>query len=216
MRTVAGRQLPDSLRELVDPQRTAILVIDVQNDFLDGRGHFAQHGRDVGRLQAVVPQIEALVGEARAKGCHIVFVRQVTLPDGASDSDAWLYFKVRDGKAPDYTILDSWGAQYFGPTPAEDDIEVFKFRPSAFHGTELARLLRIRGVRTVIASGVLTQGCVLATALDASFHDFYTLVVSDAVASTRADMHEGALTFLRSRYDCPTVHELLAEWRTYP
>jgi len=213
MKTVQGREIPSSASELLDPERTAVLVIDVQNDFLAEEGHYAHHGRDVGRMRRVVPVLRQLIDGARSSGARIVFIQQSTLPDGASDSDAWLYFKTRDGKSPDYATAGSWGEELIEEIqPLDTEHRIRKFRPSAFHGTDLARILRDMGVQTVVTCGVLTQGCVLATTLDASFHDFYTVVARDAVAGPDAELHDIALTFLASRYDCLPTDEILRAW----
>jgi len=213
VKTIQGRVIPSAPAELLDPGRTALLVIDFQNDFLSDQGHYARHGRDVARMQRILPSVTELIDAARSSGVRVVFVQQSTLPDGKSDTDAWLYFKTRDGKAPDYTLAGSWGEELYELVPHEGEPRIRKFRPSAFHGTDLAEQLRGLGVETVVTCGVLTQGCVLATTLDASFNDFYTLVARDAVASPSPELHEIALAFLASRYDCPTNEEIVDAWR---
>ncbi len=212
MKEVSGRTIPSSVDELLEPASCALLVIDIQNDFLSDDGHFARHGRDVGRMRGALPAIHELIGAARSAGVRVVFIQQQTLPDGASDSDAWLYFKTRDGKSPDYTLAGSWGEELYEVEPIGGEAQIHKFRPSAFHGTDLARTLQEAGVQTVITCGVLTQGCVLATTIDASFNDFFTVVAKDAVAGPSAELHEVALTFLTSRYDCLTNAELRRIW----
>lgn len=212
MKTVQGREIPSISSELLDPARTALLVIDFQNDFLSDDGHYARHGRDVARMRAIVPSLRQLVDAARNSGARVVFVQQSTLTDGASDSDAWLYFKTRDGKSPDYTLAGSWGEELFELEPRHGEPRLRKFRPSAFHGTNLAEMLREMGVDTVVTCGVLTQGCVLATTLDASFHDFYTVIAKDAVAGPSSELHDVALTFLASRYDCLGNDEIVRAW----
>jgi ureidoacrylate peracid hydrolase len=213
MKSVGGRAIPSSVEEVLDPARCALLVIDVQNDFLSDDGHYARHGRDVARMRQMLPALTELIDAARSCSVRVVFIQQSTLPDGASDSDAWLYFKTRDGKSPDYTLVGSWGQQLFGVEPLEGEPVVPKFRPSAFHGTDLADMLRGMGVDTVVTSGVLTQGCVLATTLDASFNDFYTVVAQDAVAGPNAQLHEVALVFLGSRYDCLGNQAIVGSWQ---
>ena len=212
MKTVQGRTIPSSPAELLDPSRSALLVIDFQQDFLSERGHYARHGRDVARMRTIVPALRQLVDAARTNGARVVFIQQSTLPDGASDSDAWLYFKTRGGKSPDYPLAGWGGEELYELQPLAGEPRVRKFRPSAFHGTDLAQLLRDMGVETVVTCGVLTQGCVLATTLDASFHDYYTVVARDAVAGPSAELHDVALTFLASRYDCLTNDEIISAW----
>jgi ureidoacrylate peracid hydrolase len=213
VKRIGGRVIPAGPEEYLDPARTAVLVIDIQNDFLDERGHFAKHGRDVHAMQAMIPRLEALIDLSRAAGARVAFIQQTTMGDGMSDSDAWLYFKTRDGKSPEYTLAGTWGHEFYRIAPNEKDLVIQKFRPSAFAGTELGRLLRNLDVQAVINAGVVTQGCVLATTLDASFHDFYSVVAVDAVQSPNPEQHDNALRFLGSRYDALGTEDLRRIWQ---
>jgi nicotinamidase-related amidase len=213
VKRVNGVPVFDGLDEILDPRHTALLVVDVQNDMCRPDGWMAQAGRDVSAILAAVPGMARLAAAARECGVTVVLIEQTTLPDNASDSPAWLYFKTRDGRRrTDYTLDGSWGQQTLeeiGP----GDLVVRKHRPSAFHATQLDLLLRARGVRSVAVCGTITQGCVQATVMDASFHDYYVVVAGDAVQSFSAALHENALTFLRSRYDVADSAEIVASWR---
>lgn len=217
MKSIGPITFYDAIDEIIAPAHTALLVVDMQNDFVAAEGHFARHGRDVARVQAIVPRISALIDQARRAAVPVVFTRQTTLPDLASDSPAWVYFKTRDGKSPDYTLRGSWGANFVpGLAPDASTVVVEKHRPSAFLGTRLDALLRERGVETIVVAGCLTQGCVQATVTDGSFHDYYAVVAGDCVESTSAEQHEGALRFLRSRYDVVPSDELGRIWSAGP
>ena len=215
MKRINGVPVYDGLGEILDPRHTALLVVDVQNDMCRPDGWMARQGRDVGAIQAAVPRIAQLAAAARECGVTVVLIEQTTLPDNASDSPAWLYFKTRDGRRrTDYTLDGSWGQQTLeeiGRGPG--DLVVRKHRPSAFHATTLDLLLRARGVESVAVCGTITQGCVQATVMDASFHDYYVVVAGDAVQSFSQELHANALTFLRSRYDVADGAEIAALWR---
>ncbi|MDE0944653.1 MAG: cysteine hydrolase, partial [Alphaproteobacteria bacterium] len=183
MRDVSGTMVRDSLSELVAPETTALLVVDVQNDFCHDDGHFARHGKDMAAVKAVLPGIRSFVAAAREHGVKVVFIQQATLPDGASDTASWLRFKSRDGKTPDYTLPGSWGWQFVdGLEPRRDELVVQKFRPDGFHRTGLDEHLRAAGIESVIVLGVITEGCVESTIRSASYHDYYVVVVGDNVA----------------------------------
>lgn len=215
MKRINGVPVYDGLGEILDPRHTALLVVDVQNDMCRSDGWMARQGRDVGAIQAAVPRIAQLAAAARECGVTVVLIEQTTLSDNASDSPAWLYFKTRDGRRrTDYTLDGSWGQQTLeeiGRAPG--DLVVRKHRPSAFHATTLDLLLRARGVESVAVCGTITQGCVQATVMDASFHDYYVVVAGDAVQSFSQELHANALTFLRSRYDVADGTEIAARWR---
>jgi len=222
MKTIMGREVLDTLDELVDPRWSAVLAIDIQNDFCSPQGHFARYGKDVSSMAPAVSRMVDFLGRAQQMGLRTIFMRQASLPDARMDSPAWLRFKTRDGKAPDYTIPGTWGWNLVeGLQIRDSDWVVEKFRPDSFIGTHLDHILRTQGIQTVILCGTTTEGCVESTVRSASYHDYYTVVVSDAVASPNAGLHEGSLRFFRARYPTPTADEVLgavsmARARTHP
>ena len=214
MKELNGVAVYDSLAELIDPQHTALLVVDVQNDFCHEDGHFARAGKDMSMIRASLPTMREFVAEAQACGIRCVFIRQGTLPNGQSDSPAWLRFKTRDGKSPEYTLVGSWGWQLVdGLTPGNDDLVVEKFRPDAFIQTNLEQLLRANGIETVVVLGVISEGCVESTVRGASYRDFYVVVAKDAIASCNPTLHAGSLRLFEARYPNHRSEEILAVWR---
>lgn len=218
MRTVNGVKVLDVLEEIVNPAHTALLVVDVQNDCVRPDGWFARNGKDVSHIQQILSRIIRLVESARAAGILVVFTEQTTLPENLSDPPAWLHFKTRDGRTrTDYTLEGSWGQQTIEELAVSPrDIRLPKFRPSAFHGTALDKILRSRGIQSVVTCGVVTQGCVQATTMDASFHDYYTVFVKDCVSSYDSGLHANAVTFLASRYEAADSARLESIWAQSP
>lgn len=217
MRLTNGVEVFSELGELVAPGHTALLVVDVQNDMCREDGWMALRGRDVGRIREMIPRLTALLAAARDAGVKVVFVQQTTLPANASDSPAWLYFKTRDGRTQtDYTLDGTWGHELLDELDVRlDEVRVKKNRPSAFHRTNLDLILGSAGIRSVVVTGVITQGCVPATLLDASFHDYYVVLAEDCVQSFDQAQHENALQFARSRYDLATGEAIadVGGWR---
>lgn len=200
--------------KILAPAHTALLMIDMQRDFCDDDGKFAQAGRDNTAIKGIIPNCQALLEAARAKGIFVVHLQQVTLPHQQSDNGGWLAFKTRDGKSPEYTLLGSTGAQHIPQLqPQGDEVVVQKFRPSGFHGTFLDQILRANGIESVLCCGCTTEGCVMATVLDASFHDYYTCIVEDAVATSVSRMQETAMAFLKTRYKVFQTEDILALWK---
>jgi len=214
VKVINGVTVLDTLEELVDPAHTALVVVDVQNDFCHPEGHFGRHGKDLRSTQAALPRYVSFVNAAQDLGIRVFFLRQLTLPHGRSDSAAWLRFKCRDGKSPEYTLKGSWGAELVdGLVPREGDVMVEKFRPDGFHGTPLDNLLRANGIQTTVLLGTTTEGCVESTVRGASYHDYYTVVVKDLVCSPNAVQHEGSMRLFEARYPMATSDELLAIWK---
>jgi nicotinamidase-related amidase len=191
----------------------ALVVIDVQNDFCHPDGHFARYCKDLATAYAALPRLVSFVHAAQAQGIPCVFVRQRTEPGGRSDSPAWLRLKTRDGKAADYTLPGSWGAELVeGLVPSESDLVVDKYRPDAFLGTALDALLRARGLESLVFIGTTTEGCLESSVRSGSYRDFYVTVVEDLVFSPNAALHDGSLRLMRQRYPVASSAAILAAW----
>lgn len=98
------------------------------------------------------------------------------------------------------------------PGPGPEDLVVTKHRSSAFHGTNLEVLLRARGIRRLLLTGVLAEGCVESTLRSAFHRDFYVALVSDCTASYDAGIHEAYLKVVSARHDVVTADEVIARW----
>jgi nicotinamidase-related amidase len=215
MRELFGKHVLETDAEVLDPRHTALVVIDMQNDFGHPEGHFSRAGVDVSAVAAILPQVAALVETARRSGVLVVWIRQTTLPDGRSDSPAWLAFKSRHAPEFDtgYTLEGSWGQDLLEPlAPEGDEPVVPKFRSSAFVNTNLDALLRANGTATVVVCGCMTEGCVEATARDAGHHDYYVALAEDAVASNTPAFHEASLLVMRSTFRVRSSAELDDAW----
>lgn len=192
------RTLPD----LVRPAWTAVLVIDMLNDFLSEDGKTARRaGRSMHAARKVIPRQQRLLDAARARGATVVYVKHLTLPGGRSSSGPWIEARTRATYSVDDICLQgTWGAEVIDELTPRDDLEVCKHRYSGFAGTGLDLLLRTHGIRTVLCAGVSTNVCVEATAREAFSLDYYVVFAEDACASWDASLHEATLTTARQRY----------------
>ena len=164
-----------------DPQ-SALVVVDVQNDFADAAGSLSVAGG-----AAIVPVIDALIADARSAGALVAYTADwhpAHTPHFAADGGVW----------PVHCVAGTWGAEFHpdlvvdGPvvrkgSNGEDGYSGFTMRDPVTGvtvSTELADLLREAGVERVVVCGLATDYCVLSTALDAQAHGFETSVVRDA------------------------------------
>ncbi|WP_119167890.1 isochorismatase family cysteine hydrolase [Algihabitans albus] len=215
MKRINGVEVCDCLEEMIAPARTAVISVDLQNDFCHPDGHFGRHGKDLSLTLERLPTMVSFVQKSQAVGIPVIFIRQVTLPGGHSDSPAWLRFKTRDGKDPNYTLPGTFGWDFVdGLEPSANDSVVEKTRPDAFLNTPLERVLRGRGIETLVILGVNTEGCVESTVRSASYLDYYTVVVEDALGSPNHERHEASLGFYRARYPLHRAEEILTLWRS--
>jgi nicotinamidase-related amidase len=199
-------QLPQvltTLREKVAPAHTAVLAIDMVNDFLDPAGKTpTRAGRPLDGARAAIGPMKEVLDRSRDVGAGVVYVQHTTMADGSSSSGPWIDARSRATYSVDDICLDgTWGQaiiKELAPEPADAIIQ--KYRYSGFAGTRLDAYLRSRGVRTVICTGVSTNVCVEATAREAFSLDYYVVYVSDACASWDMDRHDATLRSAGHRY----------------
>lgn len=216
---LCGKQVRDTLDELLDPSTTALVVIDMQIGGLTAGHAHGDAGLDLTMMPGVIERCHTAIEAAREHGVPIFHIRVENLPDGKSSSRAWLRaLHTASGDKPvDLSRLSVKGdpATGFIPecAPLEDEIVITKRRQSAFSSTELALLLRGRGIESVALVGVSTGGCVEATIRDAVHNDFYAVLLEDAVGAYNVEVHEAALVVMRSRHDVTFVDEMVSVWQ---
>ena len=214
MKEIFGKIVLDRLEEQVDTRHTAILVIDMQNDFCTKGGVSHQRGKDLSSIEQMIPRLQRFIDKARQKKILLVFVKNVTLKNGLSDSGAWLYFKSRLGPGEEYTLKDTWGCEFIDAIkPAEGDAVVEKHRSSAFINTDLDLVLRSNKIETIVVTGVVTQGCVESTVRDGAFLDYYVVTVGDCVATYYGqEVHNASMKILEYRSTVVNSERLLEIW----
>lgn len=182
-----------TLEAQVAPEHTALLVIDIQNDFCDEAGFLSRaRGYDVGFAAPVVDNIGALVDDARAAGVRIVWLR--------SHYDfAYLTEAQRVKRGTEGCCLEgSWGAEFHRIAPETGDTVVVKHHFSGFWNTGLDATLKEMGVRTLVVTGVATNVCVDSTLRDGFFAGYYIVLAEDCVGSNNAAGHAGTLATVRT------------------
>ncbi|MFH1487147.1 MAG: isochorismatase family cysteine hydrolase [Chloroflexota bacterium] len=213
---IEGRQIPSTIEELVDPKHAALICIDMQNDICSPGGREDKMGRDYRSCAAILPTVAKVQAAARKAGVFIIHTQSSTYPDHRSDSPAWLRFKYRnyipEGET-DFSLPGSWGDAFADEVkPRKGDLTIRKVRPDAFVATDLDLLLRCNGMRTVVLTGVVTQGCVEATARGAAYHDYFVVVLKDCVASTVKKYHDASLMMMDYRFDVASAEEAIGAW----
>lgn len=220
MITVEGKSVFTELEELVDPSHTALVLIDMQCDFIEHDGLFGRMGVDLSMYERSRPRLRALLDQARAAGVLVLHVQNTALPARLSDSPSQIRFNMRMHEGPRaggeplrYTVPDTPGHQIVADlSPQQDEPVVRKHRSSAFWGTNLDLLLRSNGVETVVVTGCTTEGCVESTARDAMFSSYYVVVAEDCVASDDPVQHEASMLLMRHRFDIASSEAISAVW----
>ncbi len=207
------QDLLTDLSEVIEPAHTALLAIDVQNDFCAPGGHTeARLGRDVAACQAVVEPIEGLAAAARRAGVPVIWIKADY--DRAYLSPPIHARQVARGMEKAYCVSGTWGAGFYRVSPEDGDLVIEKHRHSAFAGTELDQMLRDRGIRTVAVAGVQTHVCVESTLRDASARGYYVVVPRDCVGSYDRDLHDKTLRCVEMHFgEVVESADLVARWR---
>jgi nicotinamidase-related amidase len=187
-----------SLEAWIAPDRTALLIVDMQVDFGAPEGLAAQWGLDLSTVPAALAAAERLAGAARAAKVPVVFVGLLTAPE--TDSDAWDERMRRRGNDPEagpaLCRAGSPGSDFVGPQPEPGEFVFHKTRYSPFWDTDIDARLEALGVDTLVIAGLTTECCVADTAKDAFNHDYQVFIAADACAAYEPDLHAGALKML--------------------
>jgi nicotinamidase-related amidase len=195
---------PDPLA--LDTDRTAIVVIDMQRDFLQKGGFGEALGNDVSRLSAAIPPCAALLEVARAKRLLVVHTREGHRPDLTDAPKA----KLERG-SPTLRIgaVGPMGRILVRGEPGHDIVPELYPRPGeavvdkpgkgAFYATDLHLILENAGIETLIVCGVTTEVCVHTTVREANDRGYRCVVPADCVASYFPEFHEVALRMIKAQ-----------------
>lgn len=202
-----------NVQRLLDPSGTAVIVIDVQNDFCSPDGATAKSGRSVQACSAIVPHLAQLVDSAHRHGVNVIFVQ--TVGTRWTGSEAWLY-RASDKPRTSNCREGTWGAEFYGVVPGPDDAVVVKHRNSAFYNTSLDSILRTLKTATVIVTGVATNVSVETTARDAVQRDYNVVLVEDCCGAYDPTAHDGTLYNVRNFFGSVTTSsDVCAIWSEY-
>jgi ureidoacrylate peracid hydrolase len=210
------------LTQRLDPFRTAVIVIDVQNDFCSPGGYMDREGHPLHLVQEMLPNLKALLdGAKEARVPRIFFQANYATQYNWYLSPVWLERARRsnpNGGHVDYAVCEegAWGFNIVDglqPTGAKDEIVLKKHRYSAFIGTELDLILRSRGIQTVVVTGVATNVCVESTARDAFMRDYHVVLLSDCSATYSDAEHQATLANIRQYFgEVLTSPDVLDVW----
>jgi nicotinamidase-related amidase len=191
---------------VVELDRAALIIIDMQRDFLEPGGFGETLGNDVSRLQAAVAPLRQVLAAARASGMLVIHTREGHRPD-LSDAPK---HKVERGEPslrigaqgpmgrilvrgePGHDIIPE-----LAPAPGEPVID--KPGKGAFYRTDLELMLKNREIDTLLVGGVTTEVCVNTTVREANDRGFRCIVMSDCCASYFPEFHQAGLAMIKAQ-----------------
>ena len=205
-----------SLEQQITPSHTALLVIDMQNDFCAEGGYVNRHWHiDMADSDALAGEIMQLVKAARQQGVMVIWVRAVY--DNELISDAHLARVLQQAHSDTVCSEGSWGAEFFpGIEPASDETIITKHRYSAFHGTDLDGVLTQKNISTLIITGVSTHICVDSTLRAAFFEGYHVVIPRDCVSAGDPQAQEVTLATVESSFGFVSdAQTIINHWSGY-
>jgi nicotinamidase-related amidase len=189
-----------------DPRRTALLVIDMQRDFVEPGGFGEQLGNDVSQLRRVIPPLRKLLTGMREDGYLVIHTREGHRPD-LSDCPPTKVARGRlscgigdVGPMGRILVRGSYGHDIVDELkPLGDEVVLDKPGKGAFFATDLDFTLRNRGIESLVVTGVTTEVCVNTTVREANDRGFRCIVLSDCCASYFPEFHAAGLAMIKAQ-----------------
>lgn len=179
-----------------DLSRTALLTIDLQNDFLHPKGAYGRAGQSAQSIAALPGRIAPLARALRAKGGHYISAQFTLVPDANGEPLISPHLK----KLRPFLGKGDFAPGSFGHTLVDElspaDYVVEKVVYSALYQTRLEYIMRAVGIDHLIVGGIVTNGGVASTLRDAHLRDIDTLMLTDGCAAFQQDVHDATLLSL--------------------
>ncbi len=200
--------LPQRRDRPVDPARTALVLIDVQN-MVFNEGQRANHPYFYARVSdSVLPNLRRLIEASRAAGAEVMYTVMENLTRDGRD-------RSLDYKLSNLSVAKgSWEARVVDAVaPGEDDIVLAKTSSSLFNSTNFDYVLRNIGIEALVVTGFLTDQCVDHTIRDGADRGYYVTCVSDACATYSEQRHEAAVSLFAGYCRTTTTEAMVEELR---
>jgi len=196
---------------MIVPATTALLICDLQNDFLHPKGAYARAGQTSPDIAAVPARVKPVADALRAKGGWIVSTHFTLVPGKFGEPFVSPHLKkLRPFLTKGDFAPGSWGQDLVDELqPA--DMKVEKVAYSAFHMSRLEWVLRKAGIETLAICGIVTNGGVASTLRDAHVRDFHTILLSDGCAAFKREVHDTAVASLAAISPVMTCAEFAAK-----
>ena len=196
------------LRAKLNPDSTALIIIDMQKDFCCEGGSFHRRGFDIRPAQILAGRLNSFLEKARKSLKHIIHLKMVKLPELVSPVVNEHYSRLEIERSYDPALAD-----FYGVIPRNGDVIIPKYKYSGFLSTYLDHFLRSKGIATLIITGLATNVCVESTARDGFMRDYYIVIPSDLTEGTSEEAKKSSLLNLDTFFgEVVTSTEILESW----
>jgi ureidoacrylate peracid hydrolase len=199
--------------DLLHETNSALLVVDMQNDFCAEDGFVASIGLDPAPCRDIVPNLQALIDNARQQSIPVLWA--LANYDDALVPSTFRRRKAVAGIQRGCCVPGTEGYEAFGVAPKDGEPSFVKHSYSAFTNPEFEKYLRDQKIETLVFAGVQTNVCVEATIREAFNRGFHVVVAEDCVASHTQPLHEATLQNVRALLGCVSPSSEIEEaWGT--
>ena len=211
------REIPETLREVVAPCHTALIVHELLNDWCAEGGALDRLGHRIDASDILLPSV-ALVHAARQRAVPVIHVRYTMHADHSTFSDPAIRRYLGGGsfgrrELPTMVVDGSWGWQNLDDVaPKDGDIIIRKYRPDAFFATPLDALLRWNAIRTVVFIGIGSEVGIVPSVMHAFNLGYYAVAPEDCIRPVDPARGGDALRYIRDWGITAGHREIMDVW----
>lgn len=194
-----SKQAEKVLYKTLETDKTALLIIDMQNDFVSDRGYLGLKGQKLDMVRDTIPALKTLLEHFRTSGMKVIYTQTVHYK--YTNTENWVSRTAQKSLDPSICKPDTWGAEIIGElSPKENEPVVVKHRYDAFLDTDLQLILRAAGIENLVIVGTQTNLCVDTTARRAYMMDYATILAEDCVSTPETEFHQPMLDNFRKNF----------------
>ena len=192
-----------------DPLTTAVLIVDLQNDFFDPQGAYGRSGTSNPDIAALPAKVGPLLAEVRKAGGWVVSTQFTLVPGKNGEPFISNHLKkLRPFLTKGDFMPSSWGHSLVNELkPA--DITIEKVAYSAFYQSRLDFALNRAGIKTLMVCGIVTNGGVASTVRDAHVRDFHTITLEDGCAAFSKETHDVSIASLETVGEVMSIYDAI-------
>ena len=210
--TYQGREIPNSLEEILDPKHTVLVVHELLNDFITRGGASDKNGRRF-EADSIIEPVAELLAAARAKNVRVAHVRWTRYADGSSNADPQRRTMPAGPPRAASNIEGTWGweaPEALKPAPGE---WVFpKWRQNAFFSTQLDALMRWNGIKTMIIVGLGAEVGIVPTVTHATSLGYFSFAVEDCIVPSDPALKADAMKFIARSATVKNRKDIIDIW----